>query len=98
MNIKDPGSTSLVGRLDVQVITNSQKRSVFTDGLDFMDLIIMRLKLCYMKINNRKIFLLEDKNQVLYLSHIPSKLLAEWEAVSQQKDGSLHGTHIVLVT
>lgn len=24
----------------------------------------------------------------MYLSHIPSKLLAEWEAVSQQKDGS----------
>lgn len=58
MNIKDPGSTSLVGRLYVPVITNSKKRSVFTNGLDFMDLIIMRLKLCYMKINNRKIFLL----------------------------------------
>ena len=58
MNIKDPGSTSLVGRLYVQVITNSKKRSVFTNGLDFMDLTIMRLKLCYMKINNRRIFLL----------------------------------------
>ena len=41
---------------------------------------------------------LEDKNQVLYLSHIPSKLLAEWEAVSHQKDGSLHGTYVALVT
>jgi len=45
LNIKDPGSTSLVGRLYVQVITNSKKRSVFTNGLDFMDLIIMRFKL-----------------------------------------------------
>ena len=42
--------------------------------------------------------LLEDKNQVSYLSHIPSKLLVEWEAVSQHKDESLHGTHIALVT
>lgn len=55
-NIEDIGSTPFVGKTDFQLIANS-RRSVFINGLDFMILIIMDLKLSMLHENNRRILL-----------------------------------------
>lgn len=69
-----------------QLITNSRK-SVFISGLDFMNLIIMELKLSVVHENNREIFLVRlVKYFVSQASYIPP--IKSYEVCQEQKKGT----------